>query len=298
MGIGRIVEVMDHAPPELTAAERLVLLVIAENINDDDPERLTWPGFSAAVLARRTGLLGKGSLKDALQRLAKRGREVRVPIAVGKDGRPLYAVPGRQCRYRLPRLEGEAVASPCPEGEGVPSPGEGETSPKGRAEPRQGRAQPPPTPHPSDSPPPPIPPPPAPDNAPSAREGGRADAPPPEEQAAAQALARAVAGIPQLALGVREIARLAPLVVPWLGRTTETALRDALTAGLPAVVGNPSGIVRRRLLDKLPPAAAPPRTDGLPPWCGLCGDGMPARFNARFRVRQDGGLCGCHPDAA
>jgi hypothetical protein len=150
--------------------------------------------------------------------------------------------------------------------------------------------------------PPPSPPSPPPAGAASNREGGREDAPhpTPEEQDAAEALARAVADVPQLALGVREIARLAPLVVPWLGRTNETALRDALTAGLPAVVGNPSGIVRRRLLDKLPPVAAPPRTGGgLPPWCGHCGDGMPAaEFNPRFRVRQDGGLCGCHPDAA
>jgi hypothetical protein len=156
----------------------------------------------------------------------------------------------------------------------------------------------------SDESPPPSPPaPPSAAGPPPAgpREGGREDAPhpTPEEQGAAEALARAVADVPQLALGAREIARLAPLVVPWLARTTEAALRDALTAGLPAVVGNPAGIVRRRLLDKLPPVAAPPRTGGgLPPWCGRCGDGMPAEFNARFRVLQDGALCGCHPDAA
>lgn len=39
-------------------------------------------------------------------------------------------------------------------------------------------------------------------------------------------------------------------------------------------------------------------SNGLPPWCGECGNGMPARLNIRFRRRQDGTLCHCHPDAA
>lgn len=39
-------------------------------------------------------------------------------------------------------------------------------------------------------------------------------------------------------------------------------------------------------------------TSGRPPWCGECGNGMPARLNIRFRRRQDGTLCHCHPDAA
>lgn len=150
---------------------------------------------------------------------------------------------------------------------------------------------------------PPSPPSPAADTPPPAqdREGGREDAPlTEEEQHAADALARVTAGVPQLVLGAREIHRLAPLVVPWLERTTEGVLREALTAGLPAVVGSPVGIVRRRLLDKLPPAASsmPQSRTGLPPWCGHCGDGMPAaEFNPRFRVRPDGALCACHPDA-
>jgi hypothetical protein len=152
---------------------------------------------------------------------------------------------------------------------------------------------------------PPSPPPePAPPEAPPAtenREGGRADAALTEtEQHAADALTRITAAVPQLVLGAGEIARLAPLAVPWLERTTEARLSEALTAGLPSVVGSPVGIVRRRLLDKVPAAVMPVQAvrGGLPPWCGRCGDGMPAaEFNARFRVRADGALCGCHPDA-
>lgn len=131
VGIKRVVEVLDHAPRELTPAECLVLVTIAENVNDKDPQRKTWPAFSQELLAERSRLTGKGSLKDALQRLSKRGLEVRVPMGIGKDGRTLYAIPGKQCRYRLPVFQGEGTTSPCvDEGEGTTSPGEGTASPE------------------------------------------------------------------------------------------------------------------------------------------------------------------------
>lgn len=46
-----------------------------------------------------------------------------------------------------------------------------------------------------------------------------------------------------------------------------------------------------------PPAAA---SSGRPPWCGECGGGhgAAAQFNMRFRRRDDGTLCHCHPDVA
>jgi hypothetical protein len=111
-----------------------------------------------------------------------------------------------------------------------------------------------------------------------------------------EALARIAAAEPRLALGARELVRLAALAVPWLDRGTEGQLRQALTAGLPAEVGCPAGLVRRRLLDKLPPQRAAAAVDALPDWCG-CGDHPAAEFNARFR-RQDGVPCEvCHPDA-
>jgi hypothetical protein len=38
--------------------------------------------------------------------------------------------------------------------------------------------------------------------------------------------------------------------------------------------------------------------NGLPPWCGQCGDSNPAaEHNPRFRRTDDGALCHCHPDA-
>ncbi|RDG35188.1 hypothetical protein [Streptomyces corynorhini] len=118
-----------------------------------------------------------------------------------------------------------------------------------------------------------------------------------EERAAYDALSRIAAAEPRLQLGVRELVRLAPLAVPWLVRGTEAQLRQALTAGLPAEVGSPVGLVRRRLLDKLPPQRAVAARSALPEWCG-CGDHPAARYNPRWRRGADGGPCAtCHPDA-
>lgn len=46
----------------------------------------------------------------------------------------------------------------------------------------------------------------------------------------------------------------------------------------------------------LPGATPAAASSGLLPWCGECGDGMPAQHNIRFRRRDDGTLCHCHPD--
>jgi hypothetical protein len=135
------------------------------------------------------------------------------------------------------------------------------------------------------------------------REGGR-DAAPPDipdalvgpEGAAYDALSRIAAAEPRLLLGARELVRLAPLAVPWLDRGTEGQLRQALTAGLPAEVGCPARLLRRRLLDKLPPQRTAVAVDALPEWCG-CGDHPAARYNPKFRRGRDGGPCEvCHPD--
>lgn len=112
MGIKLIVEVLDHAPPELTPAERLLLVVLAEQCNDTTRE---WTPADGLV-ARRTGLSPTG-LRGAFQRLAKRELEVRVPvgtIAAGKRAdQPVYSYPGRRTRYRIPHLTfGDATTSP------------------------------------------------------------------------------------------------------------------------------------------------------------------------------------------
>lgn len=131
MGIRSIVEVLDHAPETLSSSERLILVVIAENINDDDPQRLTWPNFDIGVLRKRTGMKGD-ALQKALERLGVRGLEARIPIGKGKDGRTLYAIPGTQCRFRLPHLLGPNEFGPSEEGPNQFRPEGNQFGPKGR----------------------------------------------------------------------------------------------------------------------------------------------------------------------
>ncbi|MFB8117816.1 MarR family transcriptional regulator [Streptomyces sp. NPDC055962] len=55
----------------------------------------------------------------------------------------------------------------------------------------------------------------------------------------------------------RTVAPLEPLAAGWFARGVDADyLTHALTAGLPAQVGSPVGLVRRRLTDKLPPLTA------------------------------------------
>ncbi|WP_367141077.1 MULTISPECIES: hypothetical protein [Streptomyces] len=58
----------------------------------------------------------------------------------------------------------------------------------------------------------------------------------------------------RLRLSGRELAGLAPLVGEWFHRgAAMTDLREALTAGLPSAVHSPAGLIRNRLLRKMPP---------------------------------------------
>jgi hypothetical protein len=302
MGIKRVVDVLLHAPKDLTAAERMVLVAIGENVRDGDPTLLTWPDFNVHTLAERTGLTGKGSLKSALQRLGARGLEVRVPITSGKDGRPVYALPGKQCRYRFPAaLVGEDTTSPtAEEGEDRTSPGEDRTSPKGRTQPRQGRSGPPPTPLPS------TPPPLQEDETPAA---------PPDlssrrQQQERDALADAADFLENLpapwTVGPRTAKAMAPDLLD-MARRQGWDLDDELTTKLtekPEGIRNHSQILRMRVAD-LPrrvkkPAARP--ASPLPPWCGECADGArAAEREGRLRLVYDdhgnGHPCPkCHPD--
>ncbi|SPL94100.1 unnamed protein product [[Actinomadura] parvosata subsp. kistnae] len=99
MGIRLVVEVLDNAPEDLTPAERLLLVALAEDARDET--RVCFP--EKDKLARRTGLQEDG-LRRTFQRLAKRGLEVRVPIGYGKDGRAVFARTGVRSTYRLPPL--------------------------------------------------------------------------------------------------------------------------------------------------------------------------------------------------
>ncbi|MFJ4711536.1 hypothetical protein [Streptomyces sp. NPDC088785] len=90
---------------------------------------------------------------------------------------------------------------------------------------------------------------------------------------------------PALALSAAECERLAPLTDDWFARgADEPAVLRALTTGLPAPVHSPAALIRRRLIDKLPPEPAP-----RPPLrvveCTACGDpGRPEDIR--------GGRCG------
>ncbi|GAA2630003.1 hypothetical protein [Streptomyces axinellae] len=300
MGIKRVVEVLMHAPADLTPAERMVLVAIGENVRDDDPKRETWADFNAHVLAQRAGLNGQGSLKSALQRLAKRGLEVRIPLTSGKDGRALYAVPGKQCRYRFPTLAvGEVVTSPTTgQGEVTAPPGEVRTSPKGRSQPRQARSEPPPT-------PPPSTPPPSKEDEEPAAPSNLADRRQQQDDTLAAA-AKFLEDLPDpWTIGPRTAAAMAP-------QLSETAQKQGwdLDADLAAkLTERPGGItsyppvLRMRIAD-LPRRAKktqPRATAPLPAWCGECADGnRVAAREARMRqIYDDNGNARpcpkCHP---
>ncbi|MET8925331.1 MarR family transcriptional regulator [Streptomyces sp. NPDC004623] len=73
---------------------------------------------------------------------------------------------------------------------------------------------------------------------------------------------------PRLALSAADCAALEPLAAAWFARgVSADYLTSALTAGLPDRIGSPVGLVRRRLIDKMPPhlPAAPAPTRDLPP---------------------------------
>lgn len=119
MSIELVSEVFDHCPAEVSPAERLILLAIAEQAQDKDrtdggrfiAARTCFPG--QGLMERMTGL-GKSGFGDALRRLSKRNLEVRVAIAIDKSGRPIYAAKGHNTVYRLPALKGLATATPLP----------------------------------------------------------------------------------------------------------------------------------------------------------------------------------------
>ncbi|MFF2852620.1 MarR family transcriptional regulator [Streptomyces sp. NPDC058001] len=278
MGIKRVVDVLLRAPKDLTAAERMVLVAIGENVRDGDPSRMTWPDFNIHTLAERTGLTGKGSLKSALQRLAARGLEVRVPITEGKDGRPVFALPGTQCRYRFPAvLEGEVTTSPNDEeGEDRTSPGEVTTSPMGRPQPRQGRSGPPPT-------PPPSTPPPSKgaeeeeEPAGPLREAGQQQQHEDRLAAAAEFLER----LPEpWTIGPVSARATAPDLISMIDRQGWDLDADLITklTERPGGITSYPTILRIRIRD-LPKRIKPaPRKPSAPlsPWCGECADGAKA----------------------
>jgi hypothetical protein len=97
MAISLVVEVLDHAPRELTQAELVVLVVLAEQAREDTRE--CWPGMELICHRSR---LQEDSVRRVFQRLAARGLEVRVPVGKSKSGQPIYAHHGARTLYRIP----------------------------------------------------------------------------------------------------------------------------------------------------------------------------------------------------
>lgn len=103
-------EVLDHAP-EMTAAERLILVCIAEDARNVLDRAAKIP--SERLLRRVGGEIGERGIRQALTRLAGRGLDVRVPLGYDRRGAPVYAVPGRVRQFRLPHFRPAAGDCRC-----------------------------------------------------------------------------------------------------------------------------------------------------------------------------------------
>lgn len=109
-------EVRDLLPPGLlTARERCLVLEIADSCDDD--ERMGYPGVE--WLANKADMPGS-KVGETIASVSKKWIELRVPLGVGKDGRPFYSRPKRRTTYRFPpREELEVVhAEKAPESGG------------------------------------------------------------------------------------------------------------------------------------------------------------------------------------
>lgn len=99
MGYPLFREVKQHAPADLDTGELALLLILADEANDETRE--CFPGMDELCAHMRMTADGIGRI---LQRLAKHGIDVRVPVGKDKTGRLLYAVKGVRTTYRLPRF--------------------------------------------------------------------------------------------------------------------------------------------------------------------------------------------------
>jgi hypothetical protein len=90
----------------VTPTERLVLLEIADLANDDT--RIA--RFGPDAVAERLQMTS-AAVRKSVQRLAVKGIELRIPVATGDDGRPVFAHHGKQTNYRVPTslMGGQAV---------------------------------------------------------------------------------------------------------------------------------------------------------------------------------------------
>lgn len=120
----------DLLGPDIKGLKRAIALEIADDARWDDegnylPEGGRCSRVSLADLVRWTGAKDERTVREELRRLSLAGWEFRKPIGVGKDGRTLYAVPGRSMEFRVP--EGPTVVASEGPTEVGPNPPEGPT---------------------------------------------------------------------------------------------------------------------------------------------------------------------------
>jgi hypothetical protein len=106
---GKLVgEVLALAPADLSSAELLLLVTIAEQVRNEK-SRECWPGMSLICWHMR---MTEDGVRKVFQRLAKHGLDVRVPLATDRRGRPIFAYEGARTRYRLPQFDGDLSRLP------------------------------------------------------------------------------------------------------------------------------------------------------------------------------------------
>lgn len=105
---GKLVgEVLECAPADLTPAEMLVLIALAESARDTD--RLARYHTSAARIADRTRL-SPGTVRNALSQLARRGMIARQKEAVTKGVVQTYKLAELAEHHRIVTARQEAPA--------------------------------------------------------------------------------------------------------------------------------------------------------------------------------------------
>lgn len=99
MGYPLYREVKRYAPDDLDTGELALLLILADEANDQTRE--CFPGMDELCTYMRMTADGIGRI---LQRLAKRGIELRAPVGKDKNGRVVYARKGVRTTYVIPRF--------------------------------------------------------------------------------------------------------------------------------------------------------------------------------------------------
>ncbi|WP_435296532.1 MarR family transcriptional regulator [Streptomyces sp. YPW6] len=243
--------------------------------------------MSVKQLTKQLPLYGQQAISTSLNALSVAGhlRRVRCPVGTGDETRWAFRTfwsrtardnawwttylatetavrTATPAQPPAPTTAPEAPTSPAPAAPAQPP------APTTAAEAPATDATPPPPWAPSEDPPPPAQP-----GSPAAEQGlaptavphqrtpprgSDAEPAPPTRGAvpspAYLALARLGRDDHRLALSAHDCAALEPLVAQWFDRgVTTDYLTNALTAGLPTQIDSPVGLIRRRLIDKVPP---------------------------------------------